>query len=127
MPDITGMMTQMAAIIIGGTVLIFIGTFLIIFLANRSRRKKAEQLMASGKQGTAKILSLEDTGMRVNDNPRVRLVLEVTIPGYTPYQVQKTLTMPLVRLAQVQVGSVVNVVADPDQPDNADKLGLLLA
>jgi hypothetical protein len=42
------------------------------------------------------------------------------------YQVTKTLTLPLIRMAQVQVGSTVQVMADPTQPTNADKLALLL-
>lgn len=36
------------------------------------------------------------------------------------------MTLPLIRMAQVQVGSVVQVMADPIQPANPDKLGLLL-
>ena len=92
----------------------------------RANQKKAEALMATGRQGEATILQLEDTGMRINDNPRVALLLDVRIPGYSPYQVQKTVTVPLIRLSQLQVGSVVAVMADPDQPNNPDKVGLLL-
>lgn len=100
--------------------------FLIIRRMNQNNQKKAEELMATGQQGEATILALQDTGMRVNDNPRVAIVMEVRIPGYAPYQVQKTVTLPLINLAQVQVGSVVAVLADPSQPNNPDKVGLLL-
>jgi len=92
----------------------------------RSNQQKAQALMATGTQGEATILQLNDTGMRINDNPRVALLLEVRLPNYPPYQVQKTVTIPIIRLAQVQVGSVVAVMADPTQPNNPDKLGLLL-
>ncbi len=92
----------------------------------RNNQKKAQALMATGKQGEATILSLEDTGMLVNNNPRVRIRLEVRIPDYAPYQVEKTVTIPLIRLSQVQVGAVVGVLADPTQPTNPDKVGLLL-
>lgn len=98
----------------------------IPFFIMRSNQKKAEALMATGKQGEATVLQLSDTGMRINDDPRVGLLLEVRIPGYPPYQVQKTVTVPLIRLSQVQVGAVVAVMADPTQPNNPDKLGLLL-
>jgi hypothetical protein len=92
----------------------------------RSNQKKTEALMATGTPGEATILQLADTGMRINDNPRLSLLLEVRIPPYPPYQVQKTMTVPMIRMSQVQVGSVVAVMADPTQPNNPDKLGLLL-
>jgi len=98
----------------------------IPFFIMRSNQQKAQALMATGTQGEATVLQINDTGMRINDNPRVALLLEVRIPGYPPYQVQKTVTISIIRLAQVQVGSVVAVMADPTQPNNPDKLGLLL-
>jgi hypothetical protein len=101
-------------------------SFLAYYLFARSGRKKAEDLMKTGQQGQATVLSLEDTGVLINNNPRVRIGLEVRIPGYQPYQVMKTMTIPMIRLSQVQVGSVVNVMADPTEPANPDKVGLLL-
>jgi len=92
----------------------------------RKKKKKTEALMATGRKGEATILELEDTGTRVNDNPRVDVLLEVRIPGNSTYQIRKTITVPLVRLSQIQVGSVVAVLADPSQPDNPDKVGILL-
>ncbi len=92
----------------------------------RQNQKKAQALVASGTPGEATVLQLEDTGMRINDDPRVAVTLEVRIPGYPPYQIRKTMTLPLIRMSQVQVGSVVAVLADPTQPANPDKVGLLL-
>lgn len=100
--------------------------FIIIRRMNQNNQKKAEELMATGQQGEATILALQDTGMRINHNPRVAIVMEVRIPGYAPYQVQKTVTVPFINLSQVQPGSVVPVMADPSQPNNPDKVGLLL-
>lgn len=100
--------------------------FIIIRRMNQNNQKKAEELMATGQQGEATILALQDTGMLINNNPRVTIVMEVRIPGYAPYQVQKTATIPLINLAQVQPGSVIPVLADPSQPNNPDKVGLLL-
>ena len=92
----------------------------------RNNQKKMQNLVATGIQGEATILQLEDTGMRINDNPRIAVVLEVRLPGYPPYQVRKTMTVPMIRMSQVQVGAVVAVMADPTQPGNPDKVGLLL-
>jgi len=92
----------------------------------RNNQKKLQNLVATGMQGEATVLQLEDTGMRINDDPRVAVTLEVRIPGYMPYQVHKTMTVPLIRMSQVQVGAVIGVLADPTQPGNPDKVGLLL-
>ena len=103
-----------------------VSSFAVFYMFARANRKKTEALLATGSQGMAAILSMEDTGMRINDDPRVRLLLNVTIPGYAPYQVQKTLTVPMIKLAQVQPGMNIGVIADPTQPANPDKHGLLL-
>jgi len=60
----------------------------------RKNREKAEHLMAKGTQGEATILSLEDTGMLINNNPRVSVLLEIRMPYGAPYQVKKTMTVP---------------------------------
>ena len=106
-----------------GITVLAIAIPIVLSLMNR---RKTQQILATGKPGQAIIRQLEDTGMRINDNPRVKLLLEVTIPGYPPYQIWKAVTVPMIRLSQVQVGSVVQVMADPTQPGNADMLGLLL-
>ncbi|MBL8077203.1 MAG: hypothetical protein JNM55_04510 [Anaerolineales bacterium] len=92
----------------------------------RNNQKRAEALMQSGTQGEATILSLQDTGMLINNNPRVTVLLEVRVAMRPPYQVTKSLTVPLIRLSQVQTGSVVSVMVDLSDPTNPDKIGLLL-
>jgi hypothetical protein len=92
----------------------------------KQNQKKVQNLMATGIQGEATILQLEDTGMRINDDPRITITMEVRLPGYPPYQVRKTMNVPMIRMSQVQVGLVVAVMADPTQPGNPDKVGLLL-
>lgn len=97
-----------------------------ILIWMRVKRKRIEELVATGKQGTAVVLELGDTGVRVNDNPRVKLLLEIHIPNYRPYQAKKTLTLPIVYLPQVQTGSTVNILADPTQPNDEKRIALLL-
>jgi hypothetical protein len=72
------------------------------------------------------VLALQDTGMFINNNPRVTLQLEIRLPTIAPYQLTKTMTVPLIRLSQVQTGSVVQVMVDMSDPTNPDKVGLLL-
>lgn len=92
----------------------------------RRNRERAEALAATGTQGEATILSLQDTGTRINENPRVTMQLEIQMPYGAPYQITKTMTVPLIRLSQIQVGSKVQVMVDMSDPTNPDKVGLLL-
>jgi hypothetical protein len=126
MPDLSQLFSNMIYLIVGSTLVIILGTFLIIYLMGRSRRKKSENLMATGVQGVATVLALQDTGMLVNNNPRVTLSMEITLPNKPPYQATKTMVIPMIRMSQVQVGSTVQVVVDPSQPTNPAKIGLLL-
>ena len=90
------------------------------------KRKRIKELVATGKQGTAVILELSDTGTTINDDPRIKLLLEIHIPNYQPYRAQKTVTLPLIYLPQVQTGSTINILADPEQPNNEKRIALLL-
>jgi hypothetical protein len=92
----------------------------------RNNQKRAQELIQNGTQGEATILSLQDTGMMINNNPRVTLLLEVRVAMRPPYQVTKSVTIPLIRLSQIQTGSVVQVMVDLSDPTNPDKIGLLL-
>jgi len=100
--------------------------FIIIRKMNDNNHQRAQELASVGIRGEATILSLQDTGMRINDNPRVAMVLEIRLPNMPPYQVQKTITVSIVQLAQVSVGAVVAVLVDPSAPNNPDKVGILL-
>src|SRR5687767_5983145 len=90
------------------------------------KRKRIAELVASGKQGTAVVLELSDTGVTINDDPRVKMLLEIHIPNYQPYQAQKTVTLPLIYLPQVQTGSTIHILADPEQPHEEKRIALLL-
>jgi hypothetical protein len=127
MPTLTIIMTVgITCVSLLFTLVIVVAAIAIPIYLMRANQQKAAALMATGTPGEATILQLADTGMRINDNPRVAMLLDVRIPGYPAYQVQKTMTVPLIRMSQVQAGSVVAVMADPTQPANPDKVGLLL-
>ena len=91
-----------------------------------AKRKRMEDLVATGKQGTAVVLSLSDTGVTINNAPRVKLLLEIHIPNYQPYQAHKTVAIPVIYLPQVQTGSTINILADPEQLYDEKRIALLL-
>jgi hypothetical protein len=112
----------MGGFFIGLTLLL--NAVMLVFAINKGRRIK--EIVTYGKPGTAKILKLEDTGVRVNENPRVKLLLEISIPNYPTYQAKKTLDLSIVDLPRVQPGSIVNILADPEDKSNEDRIGLIL-
>jgi hypothetical protein len=123
---VSGFTIAMICISVLCTLVITAVAIAIPFYFYRNNQKRAEQLMARGTQGEATILSLQDTGMLINNNPQVRIALEIRMPMYPTYQITKTTTVPLIRLSQVQTGSVVQVMVDMSDPTNPDKVGLLL-
>jgi hypothetical protein len=124
--SITGVTLVIVCASVLGTLVITAIAIAVPFYFFRNQRKRAEELMAKGTQGEATILSLEDTGMRINDNPRVKMDMEIRMPYGIPYKITKTVTIPLIRLSQVQVGAVVPVMVDMTDPNNPDKVGLML-
>ncbi len=51
--------------------------------------QKAQHLMANGRQGTATVVALAQTGTFVNDNPQVELQLDVTVEGLALFFVER--------------------------------------
>lgn len=112
--------------IMGGSFLfvtLAVGSFL--FIQARRRERDLIELAATGEYGTAIVLSLSDTGVKINDNPRVTLQLEIHLPNRQPMRAQKTTTVPLIYIPQVQKGSTVNVIADPNQLHDEKKIEIL--
>ncbi|MBA3633276.1 MAG: hypothetical protein H0W58_10795 [Acidobacteria bacterium] len=52
------------------------------------------------------------------------MLLEIQIPNYQTYQAEKKVTIPIIYLSQVQVGSTIDIWADPEDPNNQKKIGL---
>jgi len=70
-----------------------------------SKKKKAERvsnLMQSGGRGVGTLTNVRDTGMTINDNPRVKMTLRVDpLDGSPAFEAQKTSTVSRVRVPQV--------------------------
>jgi hypothetical protein len=78
--------------------------------------QRAQHLMAHGVVGQGTITALRDTGMTVNDNPRIELDLTVTVPGREPYAVTHAQTISRLAIAGFQPGATVPVRVDPNDP-----------
>jgi len=64
-----------------------------------SKRKQAESLLQTGERGVGTVISVQDTGMTVNDNPRVKMVFRVEpLSGAPAFDAEKTKTVSRVQI-----------------------------
>ena len=68
----------------------------------RSKKAKAEDLMANGARGVGTIIDVRDTGMTINDNPRVKMTFQIEpLDGSPAFTAEKTKTVSRVRIPQM--------------------------
>jgi hypothetical protein len=81
----------------------------------KSKKKQAAELFESGAKGAGTVVSVQDTGMTVNDNPRVKMVFRVEpLDGSPPFDAQKTTTVSRVEIPRQ--GDRYPVWYDPAEP-----------
>ncbi|HWT95322.1 MAG TPA: hypothetical protein VN238_20165 [Solirubrobacteraceae bacterium] len=76
----------------------------------------AQRLLATGRQGTATVTAIRDTGVTVNDNPQVELDLDVAVEGMPVFPVTHRQVISRLALGSFQPGASVPVRVDPQQP-----------
>jgi hypothetical protein len=65
----------------------------------KSKKKKAAELFESGAKGAGTVISVQDTGMTINDNPRVKMTFRVEpLDGGPAFDAQKTTTVSRVEI-----------------------------
>ena len=126
MPDfgvIFGGTAILTLVIVGVTCLITLASFAfvgaILWFTLRPLMQNMQQrnaILQSGIPAMATILQLADTGMMVNYNPRVNIVLQVQPPNGAPYQTEVTMVVSQLQIPRVQPGMVVPVKIDPANP-----------
>jgi hypothetical protein len=82
----------------------------------QSKRKKAEELFATGSKGAGTVIEVRDTGMTVNENPRVKMTFRVEpLDGSPAFDATKTATVSRVQIPRQ--GDRYPVWYDPQDPD----------
>jgi len=82
----------------------------------RGKKAKAENLIASGLRGVGVVTDVRDTGMTVNDNPRVKMVFRVEpLDGSAAFEAKKTSTVS--RVAIPRAGDRYPVWYDGADPE----------
>jgi hypothetical protein len=75
------------AVAIAGTLLATIGPVAMLIGGTARGGVLRRRLQQTGVRGTARNLSVAETGLTVNDAPQVDMTLEVSVAGRPPYQV----------------------------------------
>jgi hypothetical protein len=95
---------------------VLIGTAVILLLVGivlRVAAGKKRRIEQSGTPGEAKIISVGQTGMLINNNPVIEFDFEVTLPGVAPYRTKTRSTVPIIALPRVMPGATVPIKAGP--------------
>jgi hypothetical protein len=96
--------------------LVAITIFFVVrfFLGLISESRQRQSLLRNGERAVAEILSISDTGVTVNDNPRVALHLFVRPKSRTGFEANTKLLVSRLSLAAFQPGAKIQVRFDPN-------------
>lgn len=72
-----------------------------------------QNVSTKGLPAQATILEISDTGTTINNDPVVRMLLEVRTPGGVPFQAEAERLISRLKIPQFQPGAVVQVKYDP--------------
>ncbi len=77
-----------------------------------------------GMTAQARVLKVWDTGVSINDNPQVGLLLEYSIMGSSPLQVEDKTVVSRLNAALVQPGVTAEIKYDPKNPQRIQIISL---
>ncbi len=106
-------------LIIGGIVVSMAFTlFLIVIIRKWAKNAFGpnQKVLQEGVPANATILKIWDTGVTLNDNPQVGMLLEVQAQDREPFRVEMKSIISRIMIAQIQPGRVVPVRYDPENP-----------
>ena len=89
--------------------------YIVVRVFKASARDR--ELLATGEAAPAVILAAEDTGVTVNDSPRVRLTLEVRPAHGAPYRATATMLVGRLQVGMLAPGMRARVKFDPADPN----------
>jgi hypothetical protein len=82
----------------------------------RSKRVRAMELVAHGRRCTGEVVSVADTGVTINDNPRVKITVRAEPRGVAPFTIEKTAVVSRVQIPRPgDRCTVFYDAADPQQ------------
>jgi hypothetical protein len=111
--------TGSSGIYIGaGMLLLFGGMFYLFYRLFFKPLINTSRLQKTGLPGTAKILEVRDTGVTINNNPQVKLLLEVKNNFGQKYNAQCKVLVSRINPGIYQAGMEVPIKIDPKNEQN---------
>ncbi|WP_223645288.1 SHOCT domain-containing protein [Corallococcus sp. EGB] len=107
-----------------GLILIMAGVLVVRALTRASRRGEVRK---NGLPGEATVLECTPTRMFINHRQVVDFLLDVQLPGRTPYQVRLKSRWHDWNVRVLDVGLRLNVKVDPDDPQTLVVVGPVVA
>lgn len=95
-----------------------IGILYFIYKAMEKQAAVRRRMQEVGIPAQALVLSLSETGLLINNQPQVRLQLQVLPPDGEAYEATLTQTISMLQAPRLQPGSTVAVLIDPDAPQH---------
>jgi hypothetical protein len=83
-------------------------------LRSRSKQERALHLMTHGKRCYGEVVSVQDTGITINDNPHIKMTVRAEPPGEAPFTIEKRATVS--RVSIPRAGDRCVVFYDPVDP-----------
>lgn len=77
------------------------------------------RVLRNGRTGEGRILSVAQTGVYINNNPMMRITLEVTPSDGRPFEAETERLINIAQIPQFQPGAVVPVRYDPNTQEVA--------
>jgi hypothetical protein len=105
--------------------LIVVGIFALViglFVISAIRTRK---LLQTGEIAQATILSINTTGVTVNDNPQARFALEVRPANRPPFRAEAKKIVSMFEIMQYQPGTILEVRFDPNKPSEIAIAGII--
>jgi hypothetical protein len=101
-----------------GMLTVFGGMFYLFYRLFFKPMINANRLQKTGLPGTAKILEIKDTGVTINNNPQVKLMLEVKNSFGQKYTTQCRVLVSRINPSMFMPGMEVPVLIDPKNEQN---------
>ena len=98
------------------TMILIGAVFFMIGRAMARSGETAKRLRTEGLQAQGQIVSLQPTGMSVNNVPQVAITVSVQLPGRPPYQASAKMLLQPMAMAQLTPGQTVPLRVDPRDP-----------
>lgn len=106
------------------SILLPVGLMFVIFRMAAQNAAAERELLATGVAAPAKIVSVGETGMYVNDRPQVQLVLEVSPPEGEVFTATVNRVISVLQVPRIQPGQLLEVRFDPSNRSRIAVVGL---